>query len=293
MADLLYGWSSSSLLVAAFAHPRDRAANMRPVLSRNDGPEGRLNQSVLSSQDALSNAPSGVPSPNLDHDVSRQFRGVDCLATASQRRIDPQWMFVASRRPANSTPSGVHVSGVIQRSASVQMVRPHARRIVAVVKHPEALWDGAIVDGPRIPVGVHKHGFVGAELSVPPPTFRCSPHPAFGQFGTHGRTVFVDLGPETNRCRRTAAWSAIVVDRFPTAAIGVTGAVAIVGASVTCLVRSDRHIAPTMGALDDGMMTMHRDDLLVSRGAEPPDVSASRRHFDAMIIPSSLGGNHG
>lgn len=41
------------------------------------------------------------------------------------------------------SPSSIHISGVVLFSSKIQMVRTDARRIVAVVKHAQAIWNRA------------------------------------------------------------------------------------------------------------------------------------------------------
>ena len=269
MTDLMYGWSSEA---QRFRDLRTGLCDVRPALSKD-------NQGHRSTREAEFLADFGLPyttcnsSPNVADYIFSQCCLVVLLTTKHSfllgqlgRANLPCWSMSSPLRP--------HVVDVVLNSAQKQVLRTDAGRVVALVKNPEAVRDGSEVNLPGELVCANTPIALAPKRNVPVSVSSVGaavPGPARTEVRENDRAILDDLVPEP-----CLDWPSL---RSPS-----TSATAI-GADYP------RYVGAADGAWL-GRLTTHRDDLPVSRGAMPPDVGASRGHFDVMIIPSSLGGSH-
>lgn len=107
------------------------------------------------------------------------------LAAQGGFRMCSQAMLLATSHPAFPG----RIPKIVGVGADKQMVRPHARRVVAMVADMQTVRDGAIAKLPREPVGQHGAApVVDTQDTVTAPVLRGGPQPT--------RRRFTDLGPE-------------------------------------------------------------------------------------------------
>lgn len=76
-----------------------------------------------------------------------------------------------------------HVGRIVFGSSKKQMIRIHARWIVAMVKNKHSFWYGASVKYPTCSMGGYlARFFARRNIAIPVPIFSASPSPAFWSF---------------------------------------------------------------------------------------------------------------
>ena len=121
--------------------------------------------------------------------------GVLCIKRMASHAVGLLSPFLRSGR---ITPSALSkaVPHVVGASSEKEMVRSHARRVIAVVANVQAFGNWAIRHLPRDTVGALLHLPDSADIAIAKSQV-ASPHPACrAENGMH-RSVFVDLLPES------------------------------------------------------------------------------------------------
>lgn len=171
---------------------------------------------------------------------------------------------------AHSAPLLVHVIGVVLRRAGEQVIRPYARRVVAVVERPEAVRERLAAMNPPRDMGRSSEPTHIPDLSVTGTIGRPGPHPTRPKFRPNDRSVLVNLYPETRFNRRRSAQPLVLAGRSTEALRRVAKACEWLLARLACV--DGRH-APSGGTI-----RLHRDlPLTRNRGATPGAVTSSDR----------------
>ena len=166
-----------------------------------------------------------------------------------------------------ATPSAAllhHVGHVLGMRSQVQMIGPHARRIVATVTDLHAIRDGAYCEGIGRAVGMRPSA-IKVEAAVSG-VITASPEPQPATI----RVAAVHAQPEAREC---------VFDR----AILLAGARAEALPTSSTYLHSSHERFPAPFTRGGDSLPGHCG--VSFRDVTPPDVDASRGHFDALIVP--------
>jgi hypothetical protein len=167
--------------------------HMFPVLSANDSANMLIRNPEFFRGSCKSHILREVNLANFNHFQFGQFCRSIFFST-----IYGFWMRVCSISFSESVSSFfISVGHIFGIGAEKKMVRINARRIIAFVKNPKAVWNCPIVNCPRNPVS-HRLFKLEEKLTVTLPRFSSYPHPTRPKFGTMLRdgAVFINLAPK-------------------------------------------------------------------------------------------------